>query len=84
MRRRTVRDIIISAIIGVAALLLFHADHLARTYAGFDDPYWLLHLAVDSSYILIYGGLAYIGLQGRRIWQQRRNQEQRSDSGADD
>lgn len=83
MRRQTARDIAISVVIGTAALLLFHADHLARTYAGFDDPYWLLHLAVDSSYILIYGGLAYIALQGRRIWQQRR-QEKRSDSGADD
>lgn len=76
MSRQTKRDVVISFFIGIVALLLFHADHLARTYTGFGDPYWLLHLAVDSSYVVIYGGLAYIGLKGRRIWQQRRNPDE--------
>lgn len=75
MLRDTWRDLGLSLIIGVVALLLFHADHLARTYAGFDDPYWLLHLIVDSSYVIVYGALAFVAVQGWRIWQERRDEE---------
>lgn len=80
MYHRTRRDLILSFAVGVAALLLFHADHLVRTYAGFDDPYWLLHLAVDSSYILVYGGLAFVALQGWHVWQVRRHEQEQTDA----
>ena len=66
------RDLAMSFAIGVAVLLFFHADHLVSTYTGFDDPYWLLHLAVDGSYIFVYAGLAFVGLRGWRLWRRRR------------
>lgn len=64
-------DLVASLAIGVAVLLFFHADHLVSTYTGFDDPYWLLHLVVDSSYVFIYAGLAFVGLRGWRLWRHR-------------
>lgn len=80
MDRAIYRDLAISIAVGVAALLLFHLDHLVRTYAGFDDPYWWLHLIVDSSYIVLCGGLAFVGVQGWRILQaRRRSRQDRSD-----
>lgn len=67
------RDLLLSLLLGVVALLLFHLDHLIVTYRGWDDPQWLLHLVVDGSYILLYGALSWFVLRGWRLWRQRMN-----------
>lgn len=66
------RDLLLSLAVGLVALLLFHLDHLVASYSGWDDPLWWLHLLVDSTYIIIYGGLFFVGLRGWRIWRSRR------------
>jgi hypothetical protein len=70
--RRARHELSLSFIVGVLALLLLHLDHLVATYSGWDDPLWWLHLLVDSSYILIYGGLFFVMLRGWRVWRRSR------------
>jgi cation transport ATPase len=70
--REKLIDLLVSFSIGVLALLLFHLDHLIASYSGWDDPYWWLHLLVDSTYVVIYGGLFFVALRGWRIWRNRR------------
>lgn len=62
------RDFILSLMFGIFCLLFFHLDHLVVSYSGWNDPVWLLHLLVDSSYVLIYGFFGWVGLRGWRIW----------------
>ncbi len=70
------RDLLLSLLLGVMALLLFHLDHLIVTYSGWDDPDWLLHLLVDGSYVLLYGALSWVVLRGWRLWRKRMNEKQ--------
>lgn len=72
MHSSKIRNLLLSLVVGIAALLLFHLDHLVASYSGWDDPLWWLHLLVDGSYVVIYGGLFFVGLRGWRIWQSRR------------
>lgn len=75
MHRPAIRDLLLSLAFGILCLLLFHLDHLVASYSGWDDPVWLLHLVVDSGYVLVYGGLGWITLRGWRVWRRRQEKE---------
>ncbi|HYN89947.1 MAG TPA: hypothetical protein VER55_15545 [Ardenticatenaceae bacterium] len=66
-------DLLLGLALGVFALFAFHLDHLVASYSGWNDPLWWLHLLVDGSYVVIYGGLAFVALRGWRIWRSRTN-----------
>jgi hypothetical protein len=68
-------DLLLSVIIGIAGLLLFHLDHLLVSYSGWDDPAWLLHLFVDGSYVLVYGGMAWMVIRGWRLWRKAQRKQ---------
>lgn len=76
MRRSTARrDLLLSLLLGVVGLLLFHLDHLLVSYSGWDDPYWWLHLLVDGGYVVVYASLSWVVLRGWRLWRRNRKHD---------
>ncbi|GEM_PF-5912171 len=63
------RDVAASVLVGAGALLFSHADHLAVALSSLDDPTWWWHLLVDGGFLLLYSGVAFVGLRG---WRARR------------
>ncbi|MDQ4078111.1 MAG: hypothetical protein M3220_17925 [Chloroflexota bacterium] len=70
------RDLLLSLGFGIAALLFFHLDHLVVTYSGWNNTDWLLHLLVDSGYVLLYASLGWLVLRGWRVWRQNMKDEE--------